>query len=56
MDLYTEKNGLIRSEKWIKNMRGWSIRLKNRIQNKKGQRTSSEETPEYFGAKRALSK
>jgi len=26
VSLYTEKDGLIRSEKQIKNMRGWSIR------------------------------
>ena len=42
------------SEKRIENMRGWSIRLNNRIHNKRGRSTSSEETPKYFGAKSAL--
>jgi hypothetical protein len=31
------------------------MRLKNRIKNIKGRSTSSEETPEYFGAAGALS-
>ncbi len=35
--------------------KGWSIRLKNQIKNIEGQSTSSEEAPEYFGAKGALS-
>jgi hypothetical protein len=55
MSLYTENNRLIRTEKRIKNIKGWSIRLKNRIKNKGGRSISSEETPEYFGAKGALS-
>ncbi len=55
MSLYTENNRLIGSEKQIKNIKGWSIRLKNWIKNIKGRSTSSEETPEYFGAKGALS-
>jgi hypothetical protein len=37
-----------------KNIKGQSIRLKNQIKNIKGQSTSSEEAPEYFGAKRRL--
>jgi hypothetical protein len=41
--------------KCIKNINWWSIRLKNRIKNIGGWRTSSEEAPEYFGAKGALS-
>ena len=53
--LYTENNRLIRSEKQIKNIKGWSIRLKNRIKIIDRQSPSSEETPEYFGAKGALS-
>ncbi len=53
--LCTENNRLIQSEKQIKNIKGWSIRLNNRIKNIKGQSTSSEEAPEYFGAKGALS-
>ncbi len=53
--LYTENSRLIRSEKQIKNIKGWSIRLKNRIKNIEGRSTSSEEAPEYFGAKGALS-
>ncbi len=36
-------------------MKGCSIQLKNRIKNIEGQSTSSEEAPEYFGAKGALS-
>jgi hypothetical protein len=36
-------------------MKGWSIRLKNQIKNIEGQSPSSEETPEYFGAKGTLS-
>ncbi len=53
--LYTEKYRLIRSEKRIKNIKGWSIRLNNLIKNLEGWSPSSEETPEYFGAKGALS-
>jgi hypothetical protein len=34
---------------------GWSIQLNNRIKNIEGQSISSEEAPEYFGAKGALS-
>jgi hypothetical protein len=41
MSLYTGKNRLIQSE--------------NLIENVKGQSTSSEVDPEYFGAKRRLS-
>jgi hypothetical protein len=53
--LCTENNRLIRSEKRIKNIKGWSIQLNNRIKNIEGQSTSSEVAPEYFGAKGALS-
>jgi hypothetical protein len=55
MSLCTENNRLIRSEKWIKNIKGWSIQLKNQIKNIEGRSISSEEAPEYFGAKGALS-
>ncbi len=55
MSLYTGKNRLIRLENQIENIKGWSIRLENWIKNVKGQSTSSEEAPEYFGAKRRLS-
>jgi hypothetical protein len=41
MSLYTEHNRMIQSE--------------NRIKNKEGRSTSSEEAPEYFGTKGALS-
>ncbi len=46
---------MIRSENRIKNIKGRSIRLKNRIKNIEGRSTSSEEAPEYFGTKGALS-
>jgi hypothetical protein len=55
MSLYTGKNRLIRSENQIENIKGRSIQLENQIKNVKGQSTSSEEAPEYFGAKRRLS-
>jgi hypothetical protein len=55
VSLYTENNRLIRSEKRIKNIKGWSILLKNWIKNIEGRSTSSEEAPEYFGAKGTLS-
>jgi len=55
MSLYTGKNRLIRSDNRIKNIKGRSIRLENRIKNVKERSTSSEEAPEYFGAKRCLS-
>ncbi len=55
MSLYTETYRLIRSEKRIKNIKGRSIRLNNQIKNLEGWSTSTEETPDYFGAKGALS-
>jgi hypothetical protein len=55
VSLYTENNRLVRSEKRIKNIKGWGIRLKNRIKNIEWRSTSNEEAPEYFGAKGALS-
>jgi hypothetical protein len=39
----------------MKNIKWQSIQLNNRIKHFEGWSTSSEETPEYFGAKGALS-
>jgi hypothetical protein len=39
----------------MENIKGQSVPLENQIKNVKGQSTSSEVAPEYFGAKRHLS-